>query len=135
MEADANNTIDKTIMRFIFPRLKRSPPKLGGVPSPKGEAGWFPFGTTPSARTSFEASPYRARASRSSQPPLLTSEGSCLRSSWRFRRGYCNVVLLIHCTRWIVEVMFVASAPPVVIVVEGNHGGAKPGLFVKRRSK
>jgi len=31
-------------------------------------------GTTPPARTSFEASPYRARASRSSQAPLLTPE-------------------------------------------------------------
>src|SRR5439155_26673426 len=60
---------------------------------------------------------------------------SALCPGWRSRCGYCSVDLLIHCTRWIVEVMFVASAPPVVIVVEGNHGGAKPGLFVKRRSK
>ena len=37
---------------------KNSPPKLGGEPSPKGEGGWFPFGTTPPSLTSFEASPY-----------------------------------------------------------------------------
>ena len=53
---------------------KNSPPKLGGEPSPKGEGGWFPFGTTPPSLTSFEASPYRARASRFAKPPLLTPE-------------------------------------------------------------
>src|SRR5439155_24771802 len=53
-----------------------SPPKLGGVPSAyfKREAGWFPKRTTPSSLTSFEASAYRARASRFAKPPLLTPE-------------------------------------------------------------
>src|SRR5439155_5990573 len=63
-----------TMLKFLTVigprRAGRTTPKLGGVPSPKGEAGWFRWEPPRLLGLRLEASPYRARASRSSQPPL-----------------------------------------------------------------
>src|SRR5207245_2742658 len=96
----------------------------------------FPAADRRTVRGNHRDRPIWAEAtSRSIDKYLLYLQRGRISPRWTLRQCYCRVVLLIHCTRWIVEVTFVASAPPVVIVVEGNHGGAKPGLFVKRRSK
>src|SRR2546430_16324117 len=58
------------------------------------QCGWFPFGTTPSSLTSFEASPYRARASRFAKPPLLTQEGSCILTAMT-RRIFSGLVMAV----------------------------------------
>src|SRR2546430_9925449 len=58
------------------------------------ECGWFPFGTAPSSLTSFEASPYRARASRFAKPPLLTQEGSCILTAMT-RRIFSGLVMAV----------------------------------------
>src|SRR6059058_5233743 len=46
------------------------------------QCGWFPFGTTPSSLTSFEASPYRARASRFAKPAPPNLGGALHKKSW-----------------------------------------------------
>src|SRR2546429_6640342 len=85
------------------------------------QCGWFPFGTTPSSLTSFEASPYRARASRFAKPPLLTQEGSCILTAMT-RRIFSGLVMAV-------VVAHAQVTPTLSGKVEDASGGAVGGAI------
>ena len=66
---------------------KNSPPKLGGVPELKARAGWFPFGTTPSAPAKVAS---RLFLDGAATPPNLGGELRVLQpfGNRPFSRGY-----------------------------------------------
>src|SRR5437773_11607651 len=97
------------------------------------QCGWFPFGTTPSSLTSFEASPYRARASRFAKPPLLTQEGSCILTAMtrRIFSGLVMAVVVAHAqvTATIsgkVEDASGAAAGGAIVTIKNPETGATP---------